>query len=169
MTLGTHAVVGASLASLVPEHPLLAFLVGFISHFILDSIPHWDYKLLSISKDENNKLNTDMVMGRNFLIDLSRIGFDVVAGLVAIFFLVGDLFHSPFVLILGAIGAMLPDALQFVYFKYKKEPLRSLQRFHMFIHAETRILNPVKGVFFQVVTVAVVVFLVAITKSLLFN
>jgi hypothetical protein len=43
MILTTHAVVGAALASFVPEHPAVAFVVGFGSHFILDAIPHVDY------------------------------------------------------------------------------------------------------------------------------
>ncbi|MFA6296985.1 MAG: hypothetical protein WC629_00270 [Candidatus Paceibacterota bacterium] len=167
MTLGTHAVVGASLATLLPSHPVLAFTAGFLSHFVLDSIPHWDYKLLSISKDENNKMNTDMVLGSNFIIDIFRIGFDIYLGLSVAFLVVGNLFYPPFVLLAGAIGAMLPDTLQFVYFKFKREPLRSLQKFHMFMHAETRIHNPVKGIFFQIITVIVAVLLVSVVKTFL--
>ena len=109
-----------------------------------------------------------MVMGRNFIIDLFRISFDVAVGLFVAFLIVGNLFHPPFVFIFGAIGAMLPDALQFVYFKYKKEPLKSLQRFHLFIHAQTRIIDPIKGIAFQIITVVVMVLLVSVGKALFF-
>jgi hypothetical protein len=34
MILTTHAVIGAALASFVPEHPAVAFVVGFGSHVI---------------------------------------------------------------------------------------------------------------------------------------
>jgi hypothetical protein len=39
----------------------------------------------------------------------------------------------------GAIGAMFPDFLQFVYYKTRREPLKSLQRFHLFMHAKMRL------------------------------
>ena len=44
MILSTHAVVGAALASFVPSHPFAAFVIGFASHFALDTIRrpfHW--------------------------------------------------------------------------------------------------------------------------------
>ena len=53
MTLTTHAIFGAGLASLMPEHPVAAFIAGFASHFVLDAIPHWDYAILSESVDPN--------------------------------------------------------------------------------------------------------------------
>jgi hypothetical protein len=49
MILSTHAIVGAALASLMPSHPIAAFAAGFASHFVIDSTPHWDYPLKSIS------------------------------------------------------------------------------------------------------------------------
>ena len=168
MTLGTHAVVGAGLATLVPRHPIAAFLIGFFSHFILDAIPHWDYKILSIKNDEHNKLNTDMVMGRRFIIDLFRISLDISLGLFVAYLLFKTPAYSTPFLFIGAFGAMLPDALQFVYFKYKKEPLKSLQRFHLFIHAEGKIHNAFKGILFQVGIVLIVAVLVGVYQTLIF-
>ena len=55
MVLTTHAVAGATLATLVPNHPLWGFVIGFGSHFVLDSIPHWDYSLKS--KKEIRKIH----------------------------------------------------------------------------------------------------------------
>lgn len=40
---------------------------------------------------------------------------------------------------LGAIAGMLPDALQFVHSVYQREPLKSLQRFHSWIHSKRRL------------------------------
>jgi hypothetical protein len=49
MILSTHAIVGGALASLFPSHPVVIIAAGFASHFAIDAIPHWDYKLRSIS------------------------------------------------------------------------------------------------------------------------
>jgi hypothetical protein len=47
--LSTHAIVGGAIASLISSHPLLAAVAGFTSHFVIDAIPHWDYRLRSIA------------------------------------------------------------------------------------------------------------------------
>jgi hypothetical protein len=39
LILNTHAVVGAAIATLMPDHPGLAFLSGMASHFLIDAIP----------------------------------------------------------------------------------------------------------------------------------
>jgi hypothetical protein len=49
MILSTHAVVGGAIASLIPGHPVLAFVIGTASHFAIDAIPHVDYPLYSIT------------------------------------------------------------------------------------------------------------------------
>jgi hypothetical protein len=49
MILSTHAVVGGAIASFMPGHPVLAFVIGAASHFAIDAIPHVDYPLHSIS------------------------------------------------------------------------------------------------------------------------
>jgi len=50
MILSTHAVVGGAIASFIPLHPLLVAVAGFASHFAIDAIPHWDYRLRSQSE-----------------------------------------------------------------------------------------------------------------------
>jgi len=120
MVLTPHAIVGATLAGLVPEHPLVGFAFGFISHFVLDAIPHWDYQLdffttNSLSRGDLIKLTVDFVLG------LSLIWFFAPA------------------LVWGALGGLTPDALQFVYQKTGSRLLASLQRFHLWIHAEKKL------------------------------
>ena len=139
MTLGTHAAVGGSLAVLVPGHPVLAFTIGFLSHFILDSIPHYDYRILSLEKKEGDALSVDMKFGKLFIFDLFRIGFDATLGIIFLMFFFYDTPYFSYIIFIGAIGAILPDVLQFAYFKLRKEPLASLQRFHMWIHADSDI------------------------------
>jgi hypothetical protein len=51
---------------------------------------------------------------------------------------------------------MLPDPLQFVHKLYPREPLRTLQRFHAWIHSKRRLKWPV-GVASQLSFVVLVI------------
>jgi len=46
---------------------------------------------------------------------------------------------TAWVIALGAIAGMLPDPLQFVHSVYPHEPLKSLQRFHSWIHSKKKL------------------------------
>jgi len=155
MTLATHAVVGAAIASSIPHHPILGFTLAFASHFVLDAIPHWDYPLSSSKTDDENRMNDDMVMDKTFYFDLSRIALDMSCGvlLALAFFSLSSpyLFWVP---IVGVCGATLPDALQFVYWKWRHQPLIALQRFHLWIHSKVNFNErPIIGVPFQIVVI----------------
>lgn len=159
MTLTTHAVVGSFLGAAAAANLPLAAVLGFTSHFLMDSIPHWDYHLASTSEDTKNELNNDMkTSGPAFFVDLLKIGFDVVLGLAIVWLI----FHSAssFILIgafTGAVFAMAPDALQFIYWKFRHEPLISLQKFHLYIHAATRLnKRPALGILSQIAIILVV-------------
>lgn len=153
MTLGTHAAVGAVVAGLVPTNPVLGFGLAFASHFVLDMIPHWDYKLGSASRDEANVLNDDIVVGKAFIYDLAKIGTDFALGLFGALIILASFYNWTvwtWVLV-GAIGGALPDVLQFVYFKWRHEPLVSLQRFHQLVHTKVRLDGrPILGASLQV-------------------
>ncbi len=154
MTLTTHAIFGAAAASFFPQSPALAFVAGFFSHFAIDAIPHWDYAILSGKKDPANPLNDDMVIGKYFILDLMRIGFDALLGVVASLLLFGGgTYQSLIILFIGAIAGILPDPLQFVYWKFRHEPLISLQRFHVWIHAKGKIEKAYFGIPIQVTLV----------------
>ncbi|HYC83020.1 MAG TPA: hypothetical protein VEB60_00520 [Candidatus Paceibacterota bacterium] len=156
MTLATHAVIGATVASAFPVSPLFGFLAGFMSHFVLDSIPHWDYHLASSRKDEKNPLNNDLVMGRAFVSDLLKIGCDFALGFALVFAALkfGHLEDYWLSLYAGACGGVLPDFLQFAYMKLRREPLISLQRFHGWIHADLRLNDrPFVGILSQVLVI----------------
>lgn len=134
MTLTSHAVAGAAAAELFPAHPVLAFAAAFLSHFVLDSIPHRDYKLESYVKDyahPDDIFKLDMIIGPAFWRDLLKIALDCALG----FFLAIALFHSStgviYFALLGAAGGVLPDALQFAFFKFKHQPLTALERIHV--------------------------------------
>ena len=166
MVLATHAVTGAALAQLVPEHPFAAFCIGFCSHFILDTIPHWDYPLKSNRENKENRLAGDIVVGKDLASDLMKIGSDATLGIIlSIFFFFPHTPMQSLVLLCGAIGGMLPDPLQFAYYKIRKEPLISLQKFHMWIHAKLHLKDyPLPGATLQLLFVILVV---SIIKAIL--
>ena len=164
MILTTHAITGAAIASTMPNYPIAGFALGFCSHFLLDSIPHWDYKLASISEDKENPMNNDIKINRAFLLDFSKIASDGLIGLGLSLFIFAyilnyqgnsNLITATFA---GAIGGMLPDALQFIYWKFRREPLVSLQRFHMYIHTRIKLNSrPVIGITSQIVIILCVI------------
>ena len=160
MILTPHAVAGAAITSLFRLNPVTAFFAGFLSHFFLDAIPHWDYKLKSSYKDEAQPLNNNFGVGPGLYLDLAKIGFDALLGLFlsVLFFSLGT-GVSFWAIIFGAIGGMLPDPLQVVYMKWRREPLISLQKTHLLFHTSHRIQDPVFGIFLYCVIILFFLFL----------
>jgi hypothetical protein len=160
MTLTTHAIVGAAAASLFPTSPVLAFAAGFASHFAIDSLPHWDYRILSKHKEESNRLNDNIdVRNPTFILDLMRIGSDALLGtILSIFIFSVWLFHLPiWFSILGAWAGILPDPLQFVYYKTRLAIMVPLQRFHIWVQKGKSIHPPFYiGLLYQALLVAII-------------
>ena len=155
MILSTHVVVGSAIASLIPNHPIVGFSLAFVSHFLLDAIPHWDYKLKASVRSEENPLDADIAINRHFIRDLFCIGVYILIGIViAIFVLGGASRLSTSAILAGTLGGIMPDVLQFVYMKIRRQPLISLQKFHLWIHAKKHINDPFSGIIRQIVIVA---------------
>lgn len=161
MTLATHAIVGAAVARLFPSQPLIAFCAAFASHFVLDAIPHWDYQLRSKVRDPNDPLKNDLLINKAFFFDLVKIGVDCALGfgLSLLLFSASNWSSAAFVF-MGACGGVLPDALQFAYFKIRRQPLTSLQRFHIFVHTKNHLEHPVLGIALQVTIVFFITLLI---------
>ena len=119
MILASHAIIGAAIGRLMPQNLYAAFILGFLSHFIFDLIPHWHYPLKSIVKDnEGEPIN--MRWGKDFIVDFLRVGLDVISGIVILFLLFKPQNTMAVqALLAGAIGGILPDGLQFLQFKIK--------------------------------------------------
>ena len=166
MTLTTHSIVGAAAmsatiaaAGATPAGIALGALAGFASHFAIDAIPHWNEGralMRSFERDPHNKLNTDMRFGADFTHDIVIIAVDGLFGLAlgALIFSSWLFSVPPLIVLLGAAAGMLPDALQFVYFKTHWHFMRPLQNFH--VHLQTELMNPLSlGI--EVVLMAAVV------------
>lgn len=165
MILTTHAVIGAAAASMVPEHPVVAFGVAFASHFIFDAIPHWHYRVRSIQKNKHDRMKNDMIIGKHFVGDVALIGFDALLGAGISLFIFSYLLHLQLALVLiGVVGGILPDPLQFVYWKFRHEPIKSLQRLHMGMHARSDLDDrPILGMGSQIFLMLFFVLLVTLS------
>src|SRR3984885_11048648 len=165
MILTTHAIVGAALPRFIPPPPFAAAVLGFASHFVIDAIPHCDYPIRSPSVQVNR--HAAMVLDRALFRDVTMIGVDGFAGLI----LAAALFGSPATIgtiLAGALAAMLPDPLQFLHARLPREPLRTLQRFHVWMHTNLRLDDQVLvGVFSQLAFVIAVIALTAWIQRIL--
>ena len=136
MILSTHAVVGAAIATLLPRDPVLVFAAGVASHFVIDAIPHWDYPLrgISVGRSQVGAIRVNSALLR----DACLVALDACAGLAMAIWLFA---HSApiWIIAIAAFAAMLPDPLQVVHRLYPHEPLRTLQRFHEWIHTDRRL------------------------------
>ena len=160
MVLSTHAFVGALAGRLLPGNPVAAFAVGFTSHFLLDAIPHWDYQLSSITGSGMEK--NMQVKSRAFLRDSLKMGTDLVLAVLLVWFAMKEMPGAGPSMIAGAIGGFTPDALQFLFWKVRSEPLASIQRFHQWIHTSVRIKNPHVGIPAQMAVVIILTVLFAV-------
>jgi hypothetical protein len=163
MTLTTHAVVGAAVAKIIGVNPAFGFLGGMASHYVLDSIIHWDYRLKSKCMDFEKPAEEFPVKrifyDINFFIDLLKVGIDLALGFVLVFlFFPRPDSYMNYILLSGAVGGVLPDLLQFVYFKFKKEPFITFQKIHTWAHSQKKLDNfPVLGFSLQAFIILIVI------------
>lgn len=159
MTLSTHAVIGAVIAKAIPGfHPIIQFFFAFISHFLLDAIPHGHYPISSARTDPKNPFYVDMPLNKKSLPDFFKIGLDLLIGLGLAFFVLGRLNGSSYLTLgIGAIGGILPDALQFLYWKIHAKPLAALQKFHLEVMHTKNLLDTNQPLTFLIETVTIVI------------
>lgn len=157
MTLATHIVTGAAAARIFATHPAEAFVIGLASHYILDSIVHWDYPIKAYFSHKDSPAETKVHLNKDIFIDVGKVLFDVSIGFVIVFFAHREIVNGNLLLLtVAALGAVLPDFIQFVYGIYKIPLLGFMQRFHHFMHA-ARTLNdrPIIGVGSQICLIIV--------------
>lgn len=136
MVLTPHLIVGAAIGARIQSLGLIVIL-GILSHFILDKLPHWDYSNNGISnfrKTRNFKALT---------LDLFKITVDGTIGITIVALLVwhaGLFFDSKnlvFVFI-GMLSSTLPDIfLVFVFlFLSQKKSGKIMNFHHRFLHCK---------------------------------
>jgi hypothetical protein len=161
MTLATHAVVGAVIAKAVPgSNLLIQFAFGFVSHFLIDAIPHGHYPIVSSRPDSSDPFYVDMPISKKSFADFWKIGLDMAIGAAATYlFLGGSDLTSYLTLAAGAIGGILPDALQFVYWKIRIKPLAVLQEFHLGVMHTKKLLDKNQPLTYLIEGTTIIIFI----------
>lgn len=136
---------------LMPHHPVTGLFLAFASHFVLDALPHWDYPLGSYDYNKEDPLKSVIHLNKKFLADLAKMGLDGIFGLI-----LALIMFSPSLLwvAFGAISAMLPDFLSFLYLQIRREPFITLQRLHLWTHSKYEFeKNSFAGIVSQIVII----------------
>ena len=123
MFLTVHATIGAVIGQHLPQ-PWIAFVLGFLSHFFVDLIPHGDQGLAS------GKTHEERV--RKLLIAVAIDG--AVLACVGATVALHIPLDYPSSAIAGAFGAMLPDGLQGIAILSREKFLRRFRYFHERFH-----------------------------------
>ena len=147
MYLTPHAVLGGIIGERA-QNPLIAFVLGFLSHFILDAIPHGDEDIGALKQMKGEKYYIRLM--------ISLVFFDTLLALILFIILsrFGYIENSTSALS-GAIGAMLPDYLWGVNVFFKNKFLAYKERLHSWIHNPLRIAMPVwAGIVWQIIFIA---------------
>lgn len=124
MTLTTHATVG-TLIGYTLGNPLAGFIVGFLSHLLLDMIPHGDYKMnINFRKNKSHMKKA--------------LAFVTTDAIVAIFFILWliswkDLSYLP-AISWAIAGAVLPDLIVGLHDLTKNKWLKPLNDLHFYFH-----------------------------------
>jgi hypothetical protein len=144
MLIASHIIVAGYVGEMI-GNPFLAFLVGIIIHFLLDSIPHYD-------TTDNGKITK-----RQLALTVT----DGFVGIILIVFLLkADLgLKSPF--FWGAFGGIFPDILDNVPF-WQKAFRNTVfgKKFHKF-HEDIQSvrLAPVPGLLVQAIVIVIFLYL----------
>jgi len=124
MTLTTHATLGAVIGKAV-GNPVLAFVLGFISHFLIDMVPHGDSGI-----SDNFRVHK-----RRQKQAVAYVAVDAVVSILFVLLLVNmkDI-DATRAFTWGIIGGVLPDLLVGVYELTKTKWLRWFNTLHFLFH-----------------------------------
>ena len=117
MLLAPHILVGAAVAAST-SNPLLGIVFAFLSHFILDRIPHWEYSVEPLRNISAKGLLYVAPILRRVAIDLTA-GFVVL--IIAVAISPNDIPFTAWAL--GGFFGILPDGLSFLLFIRRKNGL----------------------------------------------
>ncbi len=115
MTGLNHALTGATVAAAINE-PALALPAAFLSHFLADMVPHWNYEVPGGTRGRIKVMVADLV--------LSLILLGVLAATVN---------AKPWIILAGGLLAISPDIMWLEYFltgrpSIKGNPKRLINR-----------------------------------------
>jgi len=160
MTLATHTIIGLGLSSLLPApvRPISAFAISLASHYLLDTIPHWEYNLPFIKRSEKgSKAEVKLFGWPLFLGSLTIISEFAVGLMVALALFYTPARFSGWAVMASVVGSVAPDFLQFMYYRYRSLFWFYAQRWHGVWHSNNRIKNTFWGISSQLLLIIFVV------------
>jgi len=127
MLLGPHILVGAAVAAST-SNPILGLVFAFLSHFILDRIPHWEYSAEPLRNIPTKGIPYAMPILRRVALDIGA-GFAVL--IIAVAISSDDIPFTAWAF--GGFFGILPDGLSFLLFLRKQNGLwgRFLKIFYL--------------------------------------
>jgi hypothetical protein len=119
MIIIPHMLVGAAIGARV-RNIWSVFVLVWLSHYLLDFLPHWDYlDVIDITNPDH----------------LLKIGLDFIIGIILLMVLVSSYSNSrKWLISAGLIIAFLPDVLNVFYYSFDIEWLSWLVSFHRAAH-----------------------------------
>lgn len=150
MIITPHAIVGATVSNIFQGDLVVAFILAFLSHYILDMMPHTDY-------DINGFMDNETKTVRSIFSDLKAathlififIDFIVATILCILFFVRNE--STLYITLIGVFGALLPDFFQFMFYKFKNQPWIFFQKIHDKTHHIIKFKhNNLWGIIFQI-------------------
>lgn len=155
MFLATHAVTGALIAKVAPN-PVVAFALGFVSHFVLDMVPHGDAEMYK--KYQNGER-----MGQS----MAKVMIDGVVTLYLVLAMrEANLFDHEHRVSAAIAGSVLPDLIVGFYLGTKTKYLKWFHDFHIRIH--NVIVNRYRDVSFMTGLVMQIILLIILQTKLAF-
>ena len=115
MILFCHILVGAALMAKIQIIPL-ALVLAFLSHYVLDFIPHWEYSVDNILKKQWRKTGFDFL----------KVALDFSLGILIILAISKN---QPIILV-GAFLAILPDGFTLLSLLLPNKLLKIHDIFH---------------------------------------
>ncbi len=144
MFLTVHGAIGVIIGQQV-NNPVLALIVGLISHYLFDLIPHGD---TNAPKKWDNLIHLAFIALIDIFIMtlmLLWLGFKIDLGNLSV--------------CAGFLGAVIPDFLQGIYFLSGKKYFILHQKFHNFFHyliADKYEWNFFTGIILQVIFLIII-------------
>lgn len=153
MLLVVHILTGAAIGLIIQNYWLI-FVLAFISHLILDAVPHYEYDIEPLKGG---------VINKEFFLALPKPLADLAAGGLLIFWLAWQPGSIGYVMT-GIFAALLLDGLSFMYWLTKFSWLEVIVSFHRFtIHPKNNKNTPfLKGAITQILAIAVAIALIVI-------
>jgi hypothetical protein len=151
MFISVHASAGALIGQQV-KNPILAFILAFASHFVLDMIPHGDQDWIDEYKDgEQTKV-------RKIIAIVALDGVVLATLLISKFFFI-DSFMPSLNIAAGILGGVLPDLLVACH-ELSDRLFKNFYKFHFIMHDLIKVKQPsiVQSIAFQAVVLGAILF-----------